>query len=186
MFNDRDYLGRAGTAHRPGPRQAVVGPAVPARRLSQPRADSPACRRSARDLEDAETALEEKETDRAAQLIASVLTNEYAPDAVREAALSHQKKIAAGASLPKVQGAIASAPAALPPAAPKGFTPDDSARAKMLSDQAAEAVRGGKLEEAERLYQAALEAVPGYPEAHEGLRELASRQEVMSGTPRKP
>jgi hypothetical protein len=50
-----------------------------------------------RDIEDAETAADAGESDRAMELAGGVLANEYAPETVRDAALALQRRVDGGA-----------------------------------------------------------------------------------------
>ncbi len=142
-----------------------------------------------RDLEDAETAIAESEADRARSLLSAVLANEYAPEAVRNAALAHQRELERGAALAQDEGAqvepagqetedAPDADSAVQPVAPK---PDNSARARTLTRDAGDMLRAGRYNEAERLFQEALDLVPGHPEAIDGLRQVALHEEVISG-----
>lgn len=128
-----------------------------------------------RDLEDAETAIAEHEHDKADKLLAGVLANEYAPPGARRSATALQQNLKASAA------PSATAPSA-PPAQPTTTTGStDAERAKALTRQGDEMLQGGRYAEAERLFQEALQAVPGYPEAVEGLQRAAQHQQNVAG-----
>ena len=90
-----------------------------------------------------------------------------------------------------VKPAAPPAPAAVvqtePPAKPVSAQPpvptasSEVERAKALTRQGDEMLLGGRYAEAERLYQDALRAVPGYPEAVEGLQRAAQHQQNVAG-----
>lgn len=119
-----------------------------------------------RDLEDAETALAEGEDSQARQLLESVLGNEYAAEALRQAATAHLRDIEDGA----------------PAKAPQLAAPVNGQRAKVLTSRGDEAVATGEYAEARALYEAALSAVPGYPEAVEGLNRVAAHERNLAGS----
>lgn len=160
--------------------------------------------KAVRDLEDAETAIAEHERDKADKLLAGVLANEYAPQGARRSATSLQQELkgsapASGAVAAQQPQPPAAKPAAPPPAqpatakneppakpaparpAPPAASPD-SEKAKVLTREGDEMLQGGRYAEAERLYQEALRAVPGYPEAVEGLKRAAEHQQSVAGT----
>ncbi|MEK7730343.1 MAG: hypothetical protein AAB363_00645, partial [Planctomycetota bacterium] len=155
-----------------------------------------------RDLEDAETAIAEHERDKAEKLLASVLANEYAPQGARRSATTLQQNLKASAApLPaKIEDRssksesgetpIAVRPSTLdlrsssstaPAQSPPPTSSSDAERAKALTRQGDEMLQGGRYAEAERLYQDALRAVPGYPEAIEGLQRAAQHQQNVAG-----
>ncbi len=123
-----------------------------------------------RDLEDAETAIGEGETDQARSLLQGVLDNEYADDALRRSASALLRDLDGGAVSPE-----AAEPAA------RLATPVNGQRARALTQQADEAVAAGKYDEARSLYEAALAAVPGYPEAIDGLNRLGEHEANLTG-----
>ena len=126
-------------------------------------------------LDDAEVAIEEGDHDQARTLLEAVLANEYAPTAVLDAAR---------AMLRDLQPAAEPAPAvtAEPTPAPiAGVAPEDAERARVLCGEAAEMVKGGRYDEATRLYQQALELVPGHPDATAGLKRIAEHEQNILG-----
>ena len=76
-------------------------------------------------------------------------------------------------------GADAAKPVSAQPPLPTASS--DAERAKALTRQGDEMLQGGRYAEAERLYQDALLAVPGYPEAVEGLQRAAQHQQNVAG-----
>ena len=140
--------------------------------------------RAIRDLEDAETAIAENEIDRARELLDAVAANEYAPGTVKQAAAAQQRQLTSGVRL-AVQEREQTEPVEVEvqtqPSLPPGVTPEDEARARALTTEGFELLRNGQFNEADQRFNAALDAVPGYPEAIDGLRELTTQQEVTSG-----
>jgi len=161
-----------------------------------------------RDLEDAETAIAEHEREKAEVLLEGVLANEYAPQGARRSATTMQENLkasdAAAAQPPQAQPVKPAPPAVekavrTPDLAPSSVgvgadaaksalaqPPPTTAsseveRAKALTRQGDEMLQGGRFAEAERLYQDALRAVPGYPEAVEGLQRAAQHQQNVAG-----
>jgi len=139
-----------------------------------------------RDLEDAETAIAENEPNKAEKLLDEVLSNTYAPKGTHEAAskLKQDLRVSAPTAVP-VQATSSPRPTAAevpsvsqPAQAP---TSSDVERAKSLTQQGDEMLQGGRYAEAERLYQDALRAVPGYPEAVEGQQRAAQHQQNVAG-----
>ncbi|MFQ5590548.1 MAG: hypothetical protein ACE5HE_05245 [Phycisphaerae bacterium] len=162
-----------------------------------------------RDLEDAETALAEREFTRAENLLHKVLKNEYASATLRKAAEAHLRdlKERAGASRAPAGGdapARAEVIRAVTTEKPSTqaeegaqhtpVSPHDVADAAALNDQRARALtaqademtKAGKYAAAEALYRQALGAVPGYPEAVEGLQRVQGHYANMSGPPGGP
>lgn len=159
--------------------------------------------KAVRDLEDAETAIAEHERDKAEKLLAGVLANEYAPEAARRSATTLQQNqkasaapaVTASSPPPPPPAAKPVAPQPAPPAAARSEPPvkptaaqappssasSAAERAKSLTLQGDEMLQGGRSAEAERLYQEALRAVPGYPEAVEGLQRTAQHQQNVAG-----
>lgn len=132
--------------------------------------------KAVRDLEDAETALADKDAAKAERLVGVVLANEYASEAVRKSANDLQKRLKA-APAAAVAPAVVSAP---PSAKANGEGNGNTERAKKLTNEADELVRNGKFSEAERLYDEATKLVPGYPEAVEGMKKLALHRQNAS------
>jgi len=56
-----------------------------------------------------------------------------------------------------------------------------SERARAFTEQGFDMLSGGRYAEAERLFQQALAAVPGYPEAAQGLEEIKAHRSVEAG-----
>ena len=151
-----------------------------------------------RDLEDAETAISEGELGRAGQLLRGVISNEYAAEALRNAADAHLRDLneraaesGEGEETPTraevVQAGIGDAPAGDPghdePASGSapGASHDDVDRARTLCATGDELVRAARYDEAEQLYQQALNAAPGYPAAVEGLTRVGLHRENIAG-----
>ncbi len=123
--------------------------------------------KAVRDLEDAETALSEGEPGQAQLLLEGVLSNEYAAEAVRRSTEAHLRDLQAGQSAPESAA---------------GVRPVEAQRARILTEEADELVRGARYGEARRLYEEALRLVPGYPEAVAGLERLAEHERNINGT----
>ncbi|MBI4718504.1 MAG: hypothetical protein HY763_11910 [Planctomycetes bacterium] len=164
-----------------------------------------------RDLEDAETAIAAKETDRAKGLLEKVLANEYAAEALRRSASAHLRDLArepkpkeGEAAAPKaaapptptraetMQAGMEPKPApaqpqatapAPAPAPPPGAARVGSAtdRARQLTREGEELTRAGRYDDAEQRFQEALASVPGFPEAMDGLATLRQHLENQSG-----
>ncbi|MBU0717901.1 MAG: hypothetical protein KJ749_06590, partial [Planctomycetes bacterium] len=147
-----------------------------------------------RDLEDAETAIAEREYDRAAGLLDEVLANEYATEDLRGAARAHARDIEerdevvdatdvgeVDAPLSDLPPAEDEAPGVAVVTAPPAVAQADAERARVLSREAGDMVRAGRFAEAERLYEEALGLVPGYPPAVEGLADAQEHAENVSG-----
>jgi type II secretory pathway component GspD/PulD (secretin)/tetratricopeptide (TPR) repeat protein len=137
----------------------------------------------------------------AERLLKAVLDNEYAHEAVRAAAQAHLRDLGPIAvtppeapeelEAPEVEGQEVEpqevereevAPTPPPPSAVPVPQPEvDTARARALTAEADEMVRAARYDEAERLYNEALQAVPGYPDAVEGLDRLAAHREGVFG-----
>ncbi len=163
-----------------------------------------------RDLEDAETAIDEGEIEQARRLLRGVLANEYAAAAVRKAATAHLRSLKGKKS--KTQTPPSSSPAATgterapteekasPEAQPergkeKGeekpaeqrvpgkVTPEAVEQAKTLTEAGDAAMKASRFEEARQRYEEALRLVPGFPEAVKGLQRLRDHQAVAAGEP---
>lgn len=130
-----------------------------------------------RDLEDAETALDDDEPDHARRLLDRVLANEYAAEALRRAAVTYMRQLDGQ----PVQGDRADLPPSLSPNM-AGVTPQSVNRARTLTGEGDDAVGASRYDDARRLYQQALNAVPGYPEAVAGLQRVRDHQQVLTGT----
>lgn len=126
-----------------------------------------------RDIEDAETAADAGETDRALELAGGVLANDYAPEAVRNAALALQRRLGSDLAAATDTGSQNR---------PTGGSSEDAERARTLAAEGNQALQAGRYDEAERLFQRALQAVPGHPDAVNGLREVALQQQNISGS----
>lgn len=126
-----------------------------------------------RDIEDAETAADAGESDRAMELAGGVLANDYAPETVREAALALQRRLGGGV--------VAQADEMTQDQA-EGGSPADLEQARTLTAEGDEALKAGRYDEAERLFQRALQVVPGHPDAVQGLRAVALQQQNISGS----
>ncbi len=134
-----------------------------------------------RDLEDAETAMAEGEVAQAQRLLESVLNNEYAAEALRRSAQAHLRNLRADRSAPgDVPQAGESARQPAPQPAP-AVSIQDARRARVYAEEADEALRTGRYNDARRLYEEALGLVQGYPEAVAGLQRLREHERNLSG-----
>jgi len=129
--------------------------------------------KAVRDLDDAETAMDEKEPDRARRLLLGVLSNEYAAGAVRRSAESMLADLDQTDGIPPEPVVVIEA---LPPAPPV-----NGERSRALTREADNMLLAGQLDVAERLYREALISTPGYPEAEAGLRRVAEHRRNISG-----
>lgn len=138
-----------------------------------------------RDLEDAETAIAEGEVGHAQRLLESVLNNEYAAEALRHSAQAQLRDLRAAQPSPRTTapaGAASREPVAMPPREPPPtFSQQDAQQARVSTQEADEAVRTGRYDEARRLYGQALGLVPGYPEAVAGLQRLREHERNLNG-----
>ncbi len=140
-----------------------------------------------RDLEDAETAIADRERERAEQLLNAVLSNEYAAEVLRRAAEAHLRDLAAPAPAAGGTEIEEAAPDAVPPVDPASPSPtgvdepSPTDKALALTQEGDGMAAAGRYDEAERAYQEALEAVPGYPEAVEGLHRVHQHRETLTG-----
>lgn len=136
--------------------------------------------RALRDLEDAETAISDEAPDHARRMLQRVVANEYAAAAVRRAAADHLRILESRAGNAK---ATSGAPGGGPADQPNRNTPtrDQAQRAKALTEEGDTAVLGSRYDEAIRLYERALEAVAGYPEAVTGLQRVREHQQTLGG-----
>ena len=157
-----------------------------------------------RDLEDAETAIEDHDYARAEELLERVLDNEYAAEPLRQSARAHLSEIGersevldAGESAPAERGAeppvaqpTASSATGQPSAEAQSPAPTiepirpagtEAERARALTREAADMVRAGRYDEARRRYEEALRFVPGYPEAVDGLADLQAHESNVAG-----
>lgn len=148
--------------------------------------------RARRDLEDASRSMQEGNTARAGELLEMVLANEYATQPVRESAASLRIELQAAPGTPPA--VVVPAPAMeAPPGQPvvtevvtqttttTTISPEAVQRAADLTAQGNERVRASQYEEAQALFEAALEAVPGFPEAIDGLRAVQAHRANVSG-----
>ena len=141
------------------------------------------------DLEKAEETSEKGDIAAAKKLFQAVLDNEYATKAHRNAAQSSIEKLNT-----EKTSVVEKKPNSQPPvdivaaAEPKkhGATTQaqaiDSERARTLTAQGHEALQSGRYSEATRLFEEALQAVPGYPEAVDGLNLARGHNEVEVGS----
>ncbi|UCE61206.1 MAG: hypothetical protein JSU63_05550 [Phycisphaerales bacterium] len=155
-----------------------------------------------RDLEDAETAIAEREYDHAESLLQRVLNNEYAARPLRNAASAHLRDLHergdTGEESAKTPSRAEVVQAGMQEDSPPAESVDardeealdtsepvaagDVQRAAALTVEADELVRAGKYDEAESLYREALGAVPGYPEAVDGINRVRQHRENVLGT----
>jgi type II secretory pathway component GspD/PulD (secretin)/tetratricopeptide (TPR) repeat protein len=139
----------------------------------------------------------------AVRLLKGILENEYALDSVRAAATFKLREL--GALAPEGEAEREGAPKApvappptvvepppttvetppvadeTPPTVDEGKAAVDTERARALTAEADEMVRAGRYDEAERKYEEALEAVPGYPDAVDGLGAVRAHRENIFG-----
>jgi len=192
-FNDGDYLGAQELLL--GVERDRLTPADQTKRddyVARCQVAITMAEKALRDLEDAETAITEREYSRAESLLNGVLANEYAAPALRGAAQSHLRDLAGRTShvqdkspaprptrritetVPPRRSSTADKTMVQMPAAASTSTPmrGDATRARDLSVQADELVRQSRFDEARRLYEQALAVSPGYPAAVDGLARL--------------
>lgn len=150
-----------------------------------------------RDLEDAETALSDGDKEAARRLLEAVLDNEYAAEALRRAAQNHLRELDGREPAPPVKEVeppppVQPAPSppgqpapTQPPAAPKpravGPSSGELEQARVLTQEADELVKLTRYAEARRLYEQALQHVPGYPEAVAGLSRVTEHERNING-----
>ncbi len=178
LFNDGDYLAAQETLL--GIDRDALSQDDQARRddyVSRVQVAITMYEKSLGDLEDAETAIAEREYDRAEKLLNGVLANEYSAESVRRAATAKLRDLRERDSLIEESTAAA-----------KSTTPTDNHPAHLVGDDAAASsdqsavqraadltakgnslVEAGRYADAEEAYREALVAVPGYPEAVDGL-----------------
>ncbi len=126
-----------------------------------------------RNLEDAETAIADGEATEAERLLEAVLANEYASQAVRrsaEAKLADVRSGAAGGEQAKQDVIKATSESH------GGGQSGDAERARALTDSGNELAGAARYDEAVEKYEAALQAVPGFPEAVEGIERVRLHQ----------
>ncbi len=138
--------------------------------------------KSLRNLDDAHVALGDGDPDRARSLAEAVLANEYATDSIRGAAEGLLARL--GTAKPSQANGDDDVeepeePARSPeePSAP----PEAVERARTLTRAGNDYVRDSRYEEAAQAFQDALAAVPGYPEAVDGLRRVRQHVENIDG-----
>jgi len=205
LFEDGEYL--AAQELLAGMDRAKLDPQQQARRddyLSRCQVAITMYEKALRDLEDAETAIAEREHDRARPLLDRVLANEYAAQSLRRAAEAHLREIdertgqgaeeSAQSDAPTRAEVIqagtveTSPPAAAPPPGndePPAPRRDEGAagmdEARSLTARGDEHVRAARYDEAEKLYDQALAHVPGYPAAVDGLRRVQQHRDNVVG-----
>ncbi len=131
-----------------------------------------------REFENGQTAMEEGERDRAVELFERVLANEYADEALRRSASMHLRGLrdSTPVSTAPSEAVRQGRAEATPPGAAA-----DAQRARTLTEEANEMLRGARYDEARRLYQDALKVVPGYPEATDGLERVREHERTING-----
>ena len=147
--------------------------------------------RARRDLEEASRAAQEGNKARAGELLDMVLANEYATQPVRESAESLRLELQSGGPVPARPPVVAPPVQDPTPGQPvvrevitestRTISPEDVQRAADLTAQGNDRVSASQYEEAQALYEAALDAVPGYPEAIAGLRTVEAHRANVSG-----
>ncbi|MHC5110005.1 MAG: hypothetical protein ACYTHJ_09015 [Planctomycetota bacterium] len=155
-----------------------------------------------RDVEDAETAIEDGDKARGRELLNAVLANPYAPESLQRVARNRLRDLGSGntatmsptsqkSPATEKSSAAQRSPATMnntasarvvnqdePPAA-AAMTQngaDATARASKLTEEGDGHVAAGRYDQAEQAYNAALNEVPGYPEAVQGLNKLRALQ----------
>jgi len=135
-----------------------------------------------RDTEDAETAILAKEFDRAELLLQGVLSNSYAPQDLRQSATARLRDVAeAKAANGRKNGKAAQPAAAQPPPIESVSQTADPERARVLTQEGNDLIKAGRYADAQRRFQAALIALPGYPDAVEGLARAQQHAQNASG-----
>lgn len=151
-----------------------------------------------RDVEDAETAINNGDKGQARELLQSVLENEYAPESINRVARSMLSDLDNGTrgngNGANGNGAnrMASARTAVAQEedngdaaaddAPNGNGPEAVARARKWTERGDDLTAAGRYDEALDAYQAAVDEVPGYPEAVRGLNRVRQLQQQGVGT----
>ncbi len=120
-----------------------------------------------RDLQDAGTAADQGDVEDARRLLAGVLANDYAADAVRAAAQSASHELDSGD--------VGHDDAHEKPKLINGK------RARALTDEGDQLRSEGRYDEARDRYEAALQGVPGFPEAVAGLQLVEDHERNLSG-----
>lgn len=139
-----------------------------------------------RDLEDAETAIADNEVEQARRLLESVLSNEYASDVLRRSAQAYQRDLPPASprrdsiSQKDEHSEPLSAVSVLP--STEDGNKVNGQRVRVLTEQGDEMARAARYDEARRLYEQALEALPGYPEAVDGLQRVREHERTLAGT----
>ncbi len=151
--------------------------------------------KSQRDFDDARQATQDGNFQRSGELLDSVLANEYAPQDVRESALAMKSELpAARAAAQEPVDANGTETASQPATegtgestgdtkknGTTGIAPADVEKARALTSEGNDMIRGGRYDEAERLFGQALSLVPGYPEAVDGLRLVVQHRQNVAG-----
>ena len=138
-----------------------------------------------RDLEDAESAEANGELDQAVRLLERVLANDHADDRIRGAASARLRQLQGGEAAPTPAPQTPTpAPTTTPPASqPEPDMPtEDVDRARVLTEEAHQMIRAGRYDAAKRLFEEAQGLVPGYPEAVDGLRQVAEHEQNQLGS----
>ncbi len=164
--------------------------------------------RARRDLEEASRAMQEGNKAKAGELLDMVMANEYATQPIRESATSLRLELQNGSGTKVVQAQPVQPPPP-PPAQPvvqevvqqpevipqvviqqpqesatqkvTTISPEDVKRATDLTAQGNAKIAASQYDEALALFKSALDAVPGYPEAVDGLRVVQAHQANVSG-----
>lgn len=133
-----------------------------------------------RDLEDAETAINDQDHDRAENLLNRVLSNEYAAHPVHQSAQAMFRQLRGE---PPTVTPHRDQPETTRSTLPANqISTQDAQRARVLTHEADQMTRAGKFDEARRLYQQALSLVPGYPDAANGMAQLEQHAQNAVGT----
>ncbi|MCH8250959.1 MAG: hypothetical protein IID36_00750 [Planctomycetes bacterium] len=135
-----------------------------------------------RDLEDAESAMAENDNEQARLLLDRVLANEYAPEPARKKAAADRRRLLAADDSAPAEGSaeVSSDPAIAAQVIVEeksGPTTAQVRDAKDLTVQADGLVTRGQYDEADGLYHQAIELVPGYPDAVDGLSRVRAHRE---------
>ncbi len=149
-----------------------------------------------KDLEDGEKALAGGDLDTAEEYLQGVLDNEYAAPSLRASAegllqeLVERRKAPEPVAVPEPAAPTAEPVADLlppapepPPLAPMGTGGDsDRDRAASLIREGYDALGNGRTHEAARLFEQALELVPGHPDAVDGLTSARQHESVETAS----
>ncbi|MCO6438816.1 MAG: hypothetical protein J5J06_17105 [Phycisphaerae bacterium] len=140
-----------------------------------------------RDLEDAETAIDDNDPARARELLNRVIENEYAAPALREAARTHLAGLDGGEGRAAARQDLIEAAGEAPAdtderrgTRPDRPSSDEVAQARQLTREGQDLIQSAQYDEAVQRFQSALELVPGLPEAVQGLELVRAHRENIA------